>query len=131
MARAAQRARKNQPRHRALPIGALAAAAVVVVVTVLIGVSLFGNSLSTATTGDSKSAAPDFTARLLEGGTFNLPEQHGKPVLVLFTASWCGPCIPEVNKMAQIQTEFASRGLRQLVLSVDTTDTAAGFAGLR
>src|SRR5712692_3279283 len=126
MAREPQRARKNQPRYRALAIGALAAAAVVVVVTVLIGVNLFGNRQSTATTGDSKSAAPDFTARLLEGGTFNLAEQRGKPVLVLFTASWCSPCIPEVNKMAQIQTEFGARGLRQLVLSVDTTDTEAG-----
>lgn len=80
---------------------------------------------------EDAAPAPDFTARLLEGGTFTLSEQRGKPVLILFTASWCSSCIPEVNKMAQLQEEFGPRGLRQLVLSVDPGDTEADFAGLR
>lgn len=75
--------------------------------------------------------APEFTARLLEGGSFTLSEQRGRPVLVIFTASWCSTCIPEVNKMAQLQEEFGARGLRQLALSVDPGDTPADFAGLR
>src|SRR5260370_3556368 len=77
------------------------------------------------------SAAPDFNARLLGGGSFTLSQQQGKPVLVLFSASWCEPCIPEVNKMAQLQDQFGSQGLQQLVLSVDPGDTEAEFAGLR
>jgi thiol-disulfide isomerase/thioredoxin len=52
-------------------------------------------------------------------------------VLILFTASWCFTCIPEVNKMAQLQDEFGSRGLRQLVLSVDPSDSEAEFDLLR
>lgn len=79
----------------------------------------------------SAQHAPDFTAQLLGGGGFTLSEQRGNPVLILFTASWCFTCIPEINKMAQLQNEFGGRGLRQLVLSVDPTDTEADFAALR
>lgn len=75
--------------------------------------------------------APDFTAQVLGGGSFTLAEQRGRPVLILFTASWCTPCIAEVNKMAQLQEEYGARGLRQLVLSVDPGDTESDFDGLR
>ena len=75
--------------------------------------------------------APDFKAQLIEGGTFTLSEQRGKPVLVIFTASWCTSCIPEVNKMAQLQDEFGGRGLKELALSADPTDTPGKFAQLR
>ena len=84
-----------------------------------------------APAAESRAPAPDFTAGLLGGGGFTLSQQRGSPVLILFTASWCSPCIPEVNKMAQLQNDFGGRGLRQLVLSVDPSDTEAEFAGLR
>ncbi len=80
---------------------------------------------------EGERTAPDFSARLLDGGSFTLSQERGRPVLILFTASWCAPCIPEVNKMAQLHDEFGGRGLRQLVLSIDTGDTPGDFDGLR
>lgn len=79
------------------------------------------------TAGGGVARAPDFSAPLMDGGTFSLARERGRPVLILFTASWCAPCIPEVNKMARLHEEFGARGLRQLVLSVDPGDTPETF----
>jgi len=85
---------------------------------------------ASAAAGDVK-IAPDFTARLIDGGSFALSQERGHPVLILFTASWCVTCIPEVNKMAQLQDEFGGRGLSQIVLSIDPGDRPSDFDGLR
>lgn len=43
----------------------------------------------------------------------------GKPTLVVFWASWCGPCIDEIPALNTLHERFAARGLRVLGLSVD------------
>ncbi len=79
----------------------------------------------------SAQSAPDLSVSLLGGRSFELARERGHPVLVLFTASWCSPCIPEVNKMAHLDQEYAARGLRQVVVSIDPGDSPDDFALLR
>lgn len=50
--------------------------------------------------------APDFTAELINGGEFVLSENIGKPVLINFWATWCGPCVGEMPAFEQLKSDY-------------------------
>ena len=65
------------------------------------------------------SEAPDFTVYDLEGNPHKLSDFRGKPVLLNFWASWCGPCQME---MPDFQKYYESHGDKVSFVIVNLTD---------
>ncbi len=50
-----------------------------------------------------------------------LSQLAGNPALVVFWATWCGPCGEEVGVLRQILSKYQSHGLKIVGLSIDET----------
>ena len=72
-----------------------------------------------AETEEKGSEAPDFTVYDLEGNAHKLSDFRGKPVLLNFWASWCGPCQME---MPDFQKFYESHGDQVHFVIVNLTD---------
>ena len=72
-----------------------------------------------AETEEKGSEAPDFTVYDLEGNAYKLSDFRGKPVLLNFWASWCGPCQSE---MPDFQDFYEKYGEEVHFVIVNLTD---------
>ncbi|GBE58011.1 thiol-disulfide oxidoreductase ResA [bacterium BMS3Abin01] len=69
-------------------------------------------SSSSSKSGSSSStppAAPDFTVKTLDGKTVSMSDFKGKPVVLNFAASWCGPCEIEAPVLAKGYEKYKDR----------------------
>lgn len=69
--------------------------------------------------------APDFALPDLDGAVVRLSDFRGKPVLVNFWATWCGPCKRE---MPEIEEAYARANGELVVLAVNVEGTAPDLA---
>jgi len=63
--------------------------------------------------------APQFALDTLSGERVELSGFAGRPVLLHFFASWCGPCRAEFPQLSAVQDEFEAEGLAVLSVAED------------
>jgi peroxiredoxin len=68
--------------------------------------------------------APDFAVPGLAGGTLALAKYRGRPVVINFLATWCGPCWRELPDFDEAAEKYQDRGLVVVGLAVkDSRDS--------
>lgn len=96
------------------------------------------NDASTDTTATSKaetsekSMAPDFTVYDIDGNAVSLSDFRGKPVVLNFWASWCGPCKSEMPDFETVYGEYGEE-IHFLIVNMtdgsrETVETASAYA---
>ena len=63
--------------------------------------------------------APPLTITVSDGSEFDLDAMHGKAVLVVFWATWCGPCLEEMPTLEKYYREHKADGFEVIALSID------------
>ena len=95
----------------------LAAGAVAAAITVATSYALKDDAF----TGDPHAnvANLDFTLKDMHGADVKLAGFRGRPIVLNFWATWCGPCRAEIPALAQLVDAYRSSNLTVLGVSVD------------
>ena len=97
---------------------------VITLVSVLTpGLAMAGCSPSSAQGVEVGNLAPDFQLQNLDGQTVSLGNLQGKPVLINFWATWCGPCRSEMSYIQEIYEEWSDKEL--VVLAINLGESSA------
>ena len=69
-----------------------------------------------------KTAPLDFVLKDMNGVDVKLASFKGKPIVVNFWATWCGPCRAEIPSLVELQTKYNTEGTEVVILGVSVDD---------
>jgi peroxiredoxin len=72
--------------------------------------------------------APDFEFIGVDGKKIKLSDYNGKNVLLIFWATWCGPCLVEIPHLIELRKNFSRDELAILAVSSEHPNTVKRFA---
>jgi thiol-disulfide isomerase/thioredoxin len=90
-----------------------------------------GGDATEAAVTTSKAGAVDelWKAQLQNaaGTAQSIAAFKGKPIVLNFWASWCGPCVKEMPSLAVLQREYANKGITFIGVGVDSEKNVNEF----
>ncbi|MFP4374216.1 MAG: TlpA family protein disulfide reductase [Spirochaetaceae bacterium] len=109
-------------------LGVFAVVAAGVYGGIAIGVSAASAESSGSAGRNGRPPAPAFTLERLDGESFSLKEARGRPVVINFWATWCGPCRVEMPVKKRLAAEL---GDRVAFVGVNLTTSEGGVGVVR
>lgn len=116
--------------RRLSPLRVTAIVLVVVGVLALAALLALGLENRSPVTGRSGATridkpAPQINMPLYGGGSMTATDYAGKPVVVNFWASWCGPCKQEAPIFERLSREYRERGVMFIGVNIQDAESDA------
>ena len=96
------------------------------ILLILLSVTFFSLSLFSQDNSAGIRKGPDFTLEDLDGNLVELDQEVGEgPILLSFWATWCKPCLEELNEYKKIYNDYKDKGFKMFAISTDDENTVA------